>query len=47
MLSQIVEGVRMIPEVTGPVVTDTERSLCHRVLYDFFHGKVTNPVEAG
>ena len=28
-------------------VSETERGLCHRVLYDFFHGRIQNPVEAG
>ena len=28
-------------------MSEAERKLCHRVLYDFFHGKIENPVEAG
>ena len=31
----------------GLVLSEAERKLCHRVLYDFFHGKIENPVEAG
>ena len=32
----------------GPAgMTDTERGLCHQVLYDFFHGRIKNPIEAG
>ncbi len=28
-------------------LTDSEKQLCHRVLYGFFHGKIDNPVAAG
>ena len=31
----------------GEGMGDGEKQLCHRVLYDFFHGRVSNPVEAG
>ena len=29
------------------VMSEVEKRLCHQVLYDFFHGRVSNPVEAG
>lgn len=28
-------------------MSEGQRQLCHNVLYDFFHGRITNPVEAG
>ena len=28
-------------------MSEAQRQLCHHVLYDFFHGKIANPVEAG
>ena len=31
----------------GGEMSEGQRQLCHNVLYDFFHGRITNPVEAG
>ena len=32
---------------SSEAVTEADRKLCHRILYEFFHGRIENPVEAG
>ena len=38
---QVVDDAQII------ALTDSDRQVCHKILYDFFHGKIENPVVAG